>query len=233
MFMKKDKLRDMVRSVLPSTQRYGARFAKAAASRRVRHAIRVEVYTEDPAADLNRAADQWLTVSERRVHDKLNHFMRWCEAITEGMDTRESLDHVRALLPRNVIGDHAYSHWESHRRAHGRKWIGIAEFSRRVDQSIFDSMRFRLRRVLTVDPTLHTRLNAEIKHRKLQTEPRRLLMGIHDIDGFIETVWFEAVFETERSTTLELIGQIESSVQSAITTREGSRHAATQQGRAR
>ena len=208
MLMKKDKLRDMIRSVLPSTKRETARLIKAAESRRVRRSVRSDLRS-DSLDNLRRNADQSENVSWRRAGDKLNHFMRWCEAITAGMDTQEALDRVRALLPRDVIGDHAYSHWERHRRCHCRKWIGIAEFTRRNDQSIFDSMRFRLRRALAVDPTLHTRLNAEIKHRKLQAEPRRLLMGNHDVDAFIGVVWFQEGFETEQSTTLELIERIE------------------------
>ena len=39
-----------------------------------------------------------LFVGWRRDGDKLNHFMRWCEAITKGMTTAEALAHVRSIL---------------------------------------------------------------------------------------------------------------------------------------
>ena len=30
------------------------------------------------------------------------------------MTKRQKLDAVRAVLPRNLIGDHAFGHWETH-----------------------------------------------------------------------------------------------------------------------
>ncbi len=79
----------------------------------------------------------------------------------------------------------------------------------------FDRMCFRLRRALAFDPPLHARLNAETKQRKAAGEPRRPLMGLHDVDTFIETVfirydarWPDA-FKTERAVTLKLIAETE------------------------
>jgi len=208
--MKKEKLKDMVRSILPSTNRKSARSAKAAASRRVRRAVRGELHAEDPEttkADLHRAANQSMNVRDRRGQDKLNHFMRWGDAITKGMTTDEALSHVRSLLPKNLIGDHAYGHWKAHRKPY---WFGRYSYTprHRLVQSWIDSTRFHLRRALSEDPALHGRLNAEIKARKM-FEVRRLLAGLHDIDDFVQEIAEPEQFAMERSVTRRLIEEHE------------------------
>jgi hypothetical protein len=213
--MRNDKLKDMIRSILPSKNREAARLAKALESRRTRRGVRADVRLDNPKADLNRDADQSENVSWRRGGDKLNHFMRWCEAITDGMTLQESLDYVRSILPRNLIGDHAYGHWEDYRRYRGR-YASYSEQGQRRLQSFIDSAVFRLRRALIVDPTLHGRLNAEIKTRKPVDQPRRLLAGVHDVGDFVRAIapsryWFETPnpHDLERAITLELIEWIE------------------------
>ncbi len=209
--MRNDKLRDMIRSILPSTYRRYARMAKAGRKRALRHAIHVEVRVEDheeTAADLLRDVRVNDIVRDRRSGDKLHHFMRWCEAITEGMSTQEALEYVRAILPKSLIGDHAYGHWRTYckRRRFRESFVPYAEQNRRQEQSSRDSAIFRLRRALRADPELHTRLNAEIKRRTLLDEPRRLLMGLHDIEAFIDDagcvetrVLMELIEEVERA----------------------------------
>jgi hypothetical protein len=143
---------------------------------------------------------------------QLNHFIRWCEQITAGMTTDDALDYVRAILPRTLVGDHAYGHWESHRRP----WFSRFSFPRtQTAQSFIDSTTFRLRRALSIDPELHARINRSIKDRKPLDQPRRLLAGMHDVEAFVRTIVFPAhrgkddPYATERSTTLELIEQTE------------------------
>src|SRR6185369_17044056 len=92
--MNENKIKTMVRSILPSKARKTARRAKAAASRVVRRAVRQEVRSEDPEetkADWNRVADQRYIIQDRRDADKLNHFMRWGDAITKGMANDDAL----------------------------------------------------------------------------------------------------------------------------------------------
>lgn len=208
--MRKDKLRDMIRSILPSMARRYARRAKAGRKRNIRRSVRNDLWNENFEVDLHREAYLADVVRDRRGADKLNHFMRWCSAITEGMSTQEALDHVRAILPDSVIGDHAYGHWETFRkyRDKPRPWlVGWISPARR-EQSFLDSTTFRLRRALAVDPTLHARLNAEIKSRKVPEEPRRLLAGVHDVEAFVQAIT-DCAFALERRLTLELIEQIE------------------------
>lgn len=199
----------MIRSILPSTYRVFARRTKATRKRAHRRAIHIEARVEDPietAADLLRDVQLRDVVLDRRSGDKLSHFMRWCEAITKGMTTKEALEYVRAILPKGLIGDHAYGHWEHHckyRRNRGAL-VPHAEQNRRSEQSRRDSTIFRLRRALQEDPELHARLNAEIKRRKLADEPRRLLMGLHDVEAFIDDI---GCFE--QRVLLELLEEVE------------------------
>src|SRR5687767_10134686 len=107
-----EKLKDMVESILPSKNREAARAAKARANRWHRRVVRADAEGDHIAADRICAAEVADTVSWRRGGDKLEHFMRWCEKITAGMTTEEALGFVRGILPKSLIGDHAYGHWE-------------------------------------------------------------------------------------------------------------------------
>jgi hypothetical protein len=178
----------MVRSILPSRYARQARGAKATEKRRVRRAVRQDLHSRDlesTAADLLRDALVTPIVSWRRAGDKLSHFLRWCSAITRGMPPEQTLAFVRRVLPRNLIGDHAYGHWEGHLRYHRSVRIPWSERRRRELQSFEDGLRHRLRRACASDPSLIGRLNARIKEARAFDERRRLLLGIHDIDAFV------------------------------------------------
>src|ERR1041385_9409359 len=104
--MKKDKIKDMIRSILPSKARRAARIEKAKLNRRARRTVRADIKREDLSrAKLLREPDFRAMVGNRRGADKLNHFMRWCDAITAGMSTEDALQHVRAILPDTLIGN--------------------------------------------------------------------------------------------------------------------------------
>ena len=73
-----------------------------AARREHRRGVRLDLACEDPeetAADFLRRAYQMGNVRRRRDGDKLNHFMRWCEAITAGMTTEEASAMCAASSP--------------------------------------------------------------------------------------------------------------------------------------
>ena len=186
-------------------------------------ALRFEDF-EDTAIDLHQPASQSENVMWRRGGDKLNHFMRWCEAITEGMTSAEALAHIRSILPSSLIGDHAYGHWESYRKyRRDRGRYVYSGWRERKAQSFRDSTTFRLFRALKFAPDLHGDLNATIRARKQPGEPRRLLRGIHDVAAFVEAIAIPAEhvdppswrkprpdpFGVERRTTLELIKEVE------------------------
>jgi hypothetical protein len=214
--MKKEKTRDMIRSILPSKARGAARIDKALLKRAHRRDVRIDVSLRDfetTKADFARDVSLWSVVWDRRAADKLNHFIRWCEKITAGLSAEEKLGYVKGLLPRNLIGDHAYSHWQSH-----VKRVRYCGERSRTLQSMYDSARFHLRRALEIDPDLQRRLNAMIKSRKLPDEPRRLLLGFHDIDAFLfdiiglgwkrqrwERYWMPPEYAAERAAVRKLV----------------------------
>jgi hypothetical protein len=215
-----EKLLDMIRSILPSTARVGVRQEKARNSREVRRRMREALHVEDAEetkVDLCESAYQGGLVLSRRGADKLNHFMRWCESWTRGMTDRQALDAVRALLPRNLIGDHAFAHWEAHVEYRSRR-VHYGQKAARERQSRYDKTRHRLRRALSVDPGLQGRLNAAVKEQKVQDEPRRLLLGLHDVDAFVSDLLTKCGYDKERRVLLGLLTEAERYVREIGTT---------------
>lgn len=187
--MRKDKVRDMVRSILPSRYREAAGKAKRGVKRAVRRTVRQDLRApETTKRDLLRAAK--IDVQGRRDGDKLNHFMRWCHALTRGMAKDDALAFVRAFLPRNVIGDHAYFHWEIELRYPAWSRASWRERRRREIQSAFDRAVHVLRRAMDLDPDFAGDLNRLIKARTGPENPRRLLLGRHDVEAFVRTILF-------------------------------------------
>jgi hypothetical protein len=203
------KLRTMIRSILPSRQRIYPHWAKAERKRKHRRAVRSELRChdfEETAADLLRDVRVSDIVRDRRSADKLNHFMRWCEAITDGLSRQEALDAVRGILPSSLIGDHAFGHWEAYLKYSRRVRIPAREKRRRLAQSFHDSLAFRLHRELREDPSFHARLNAAIKAAMPFDAPRRLLAGVHDVEAFVHDLHADER-QCERIVTVRLIAQ--------------------------
>jgi|GEM_PF-2270417 len=214
--MRSNKIKDMIRSVLPSTARAYARAAKSSRKRELRRTLRQDLHHEDfdeTKADFTRDARVSDIVWGRRGADKLNHFMRWCRAKTKGMDTEDALSYVRTILPPSLIGDHAYSHWESERKP--RPWSRYHYEPGQSRQSYIDSTTCRLKRALGIAPDLHHALNASIKRDKMEGEPRRLLRGIHDVEAFVRAIAWpdkrgeDDLFYVERRLTRDLIARVE------------------------
>lgn len=180
-----EKLRDMMRSILPSRARKSAREWKAIENRKVRRGVRSDLRCRDAEADLERDADHRRTIDRRRGADKLNHFLRWCRALTYGMPTPRALNFVRALLPRTVIGDHAYGHWYWP-RLYGWKSPYPRDYMARQAQAEYDRTRSALARILREDPCVLGELNALVRsRRKVEGQPLRMLFGAHDVDDYV------------------------------------------------
>src|SRR5688572_19971995 len=180
----------MIRGILPSTSRKLARELKQMENQRVRRGVRAALRSRDMEAkelELLREADHRGMVLRRRGADKVNSFMHWCAFHTEGMSAERALAYVRGLLPRNLIGDHAYSHWKEYLRRRSR-WRPYRDAGVRYWQSFYDQTRHRLRMVLRKNPLFQAELNAAIKERIPFDEPQRLLLGMHDVDDFANVV---------------------------------------------
>jgi hypothetical protein len=114
-----EKAREMARSLLPSKNREPARKARAFIQRAERHRARMETArlardpeeSEDLASPTDEsAAEMRQQVSRRRWGDKVAPFIRWACATTRALPQESRLSHVRARVPRGIIGDHALEH---------------------------------------------------------------------------------------------------------------------------
>lgn len=113
-----EKLREMARSILPSTFR-GAK--KSASRTRRQHRrnckqiVRKAMLDEDFLDELDEQ-DKKESIKlryerrERQGADKLNHFERWAIRVTDGLDPNARMAKMRAILPDNLVGWHARTH---------------------------------------------------------------------------------------------------------------------------
>jgi len=128
--MKKDKIRDMIRSILPSTAVKGSREDRANAHRANRQKVRQTLHQynnnewedEDEMvirlheSDFTRRRTIRMMVRDRRDADKINHFVRWCEKKTKHIPEdkpQERYAYVSRLIggAGDVIREHAMSHF--------------------------------------------------------------------------------------------------------------------------
>ena len=116
-----EKVRQMARSLLPSTNRKAMRKARAGIHRAARREVQQDLDEWLRYADMEREMPPLATweaetiqrqVTRRRVFDKVNPFIRWATARTRDMPWDARLGYVRGILPQGVIGEHALDHLE-------------------------------------------------------------------------------------------------------------------------
>jgi hypothetical protein len=125
MFYGEEKLRQMARSILPSTAAKSARERRAQINRRSRR--RARLICHEAASDAERAGERDFEdaksrhdirymVRERQRADKLGHFERWAVHVTDHMgdDPSGRRAKLRKVLPDGLIGWHACSHLDSY-----------------------------------------------------------------------------------------------------------------------
>jgi len=197
--MHSDKERDMARSLLPSRWR-GAATAKAQAKRSTRHEVSrvMATLSVDPDAwdDADGVFDDSTidvrgVVNRRRSSDKVNPFIRWATQTTKHLPKPSRLRHLRGVLPKGLIGDHALTHLareEPFDLRLARPW------NRRrllLDRGHVANV---LRRVLEVRGghalvnevlTRHAIVDERSQQPLARGAPRRLL-GVHDVLPFLE-----------------------------------------------
>lgn len=228
------KHRDMARSILPSRAR--SMLAQLASVRRAaRHDIarelasltrRGRVHDWDEWDDWDEKGDRHAypdieirqLVYWRRTADKLNHFERWAIEVTKHLPIEDRLGHMRAVLPRGLIGDHAMSHLRN------RPELNPHHYRHRVPDLPYRGVRAarqraehdRLRELLVsvLDVGGHRALNMAVKAAAADEKRPRTLAGRHDVDAFLAHVlaedqygylvndrWREAVESTARAAT--------------------------------
>ena len=114
-----EKIREMLRSVLPSTARKSARDNKqllhGQERQRTRQAIRTADFQDPENFDIEpphirKAHAIKEIVGERRGADKVGPLVRWAERLSRTLPPQDIRSHFQALLPEGVIGEHALGH---------------------------------------------------------------------------------------------------------------------------
>lgn len=116
----KKKVKDMVRSILPSKRAKGAKDDKDRIHREYRRAAKVDVhkmevdpeeYDEYSYSDEKRSyrRDIKSVVNRRREADNIKPLMRWAPKVTKGKPDKR-VAQLRAMMPKNTIGEHAIGH---------------------------------------------------------------------------------------------------------------------------
>ncbi|GMU00527.1 hypothetical protein KH5H1_46470 [Corallococcus caeni] len=210
-----EKVRQMARSLLPSKNREASRAARASIHRAARQAARQElaawVQGGDPEQDVPPLAP-WerreirQQVNWRRSGDKVNPFIRWATARTRDLPREDRRGHVRGLLPRGVIGEHAMSHlvWtDAFRDPLQDRWRQRQKQQRKG--ALLDrGEQAQLLRALLLEPEGHRTFNRFLRERYTWTRtlngqaaanrklteppPHRALLGVHDVNPFLDSL---------------------------------------------
>lgn len=214
-----EKNKDMQRSVLPSARRKAARAERRLIHKRARARERdllvearktVDATDVDPDPDFRegrrKAATHWM-VLDRRTADKTGPLTRWAIRTVEANPSLrdaalcEQVAHFEALMPANLIGQHAVSHiawaleWEFHPDARRHYWgppPGPSREERRT-QVISDARRIlETGQHRTLNVALRRAYDAGPPPRRfgppVSPPPVRLLHGLHDVDDFASDV---------------------------------------------
>jgi hypothetical protein len=199
-----EKIKDMGRSVLPSTSRRSARDNRRMIHKRqrARELAAVIAYRRDadpgsvtPDVRGTYGPDITEMVWSRRAADKVGPLIRWAEAtiaadpVLRSAPLAEQVAYFARLMPDNTIGRHAVQHIEqalawNHRRARYSVSGSAAPGAHATE------MERQLRQIL--EAGLHATLNIELRRLAATQEvrprvnpmPRRLLLGSHDIEAF-------------------------------------------------
>ncbi|MBN8469991.1 hypothetical protein JYJ95_26065 [Corallococcus exiguus] len=212
-----EKALQMARSLLPSTARRQARKERTVTNRAARREARLAIVAwlrdgdldaDEPADDVPwRKSEIELMVLDRRRADKVNPFVRWATARVRRMpqDARES--YVRGLLPRGLIGDHAWSHLKDtppfedpvKREARGLHWEHRERLDRKRERDEVASLLHQL----LVAPEGHATFNRYLREHatwrrspspkkgwipRTPPLPHRPLRGVHDVKAFVDSL---------------------------------------------
>ena len=202
------KIKDMGRSVLPSTGRRSARDNRRMAHKRQRAielaaviAYRRDADPESVTPDVRGTygSDISAMVWSRRGRDKVGPLIRWAQAtiaadpVLRSAPRADQVAYFARLMPDNTVGRHAVQHieqaleWREYRAqlSSSRPSAGAPDVA---------EMERQLRQIL--EAGLHATLNIALRRLADTQEvrpratpmPRRLLLGSHDIKDFTTTM---------------------------------------------
>ena len=190
----KAKIKDIVRSVLPSKRRRQARHEKANANRVRRRNVRQAVgkallLEEDDLEGFDEAADVedrknalavHDAVNERRAADKVEPLIKWAKASIRGLPDKR-IAKLRSLVPNNTIGEHAIGHVKGLDGFDGDTFAYKSSSYRGTYKApeflSVKEMEVLLTKPMRETPDLHRPLNLFVRHP---------LAGIHKIKEYVE-----------------------------------------------
>ena len=195
-----DKAKEMARSILPSRSRKGQAH-RASIHRMIRREVKHSLRR------LERDPSEWddglefgeeaaleipAFVSGRRGQDKLNHFERWAIERTKEMPKEHRLGHLRSLLPRGLIGEHAMVHLKHRDELNVQRFRPVWGFHRKLLMDRGELAQVLRLLIETGDGVrcLHEALKRaqreDFAGRAMQCAIPRKLLGLHDVLPFIE-----------------------------------------------
>lgn len=190
----------MARSILPSRWRSAGR-EKARAKRAVRRQVSTVMasLSNDPDAwdevdGVYESSDREVrsVVNRRRSSDKVNPFIRWATETTKHLPKDSRVRHLRGVLPKGLIGDHALVHLtrlEPFDLRPRKAWRRVPLL---LDRGHLANV---LRRVLEVkgghalvNDVLARHAIVDERDRPLSRSDVRLLRGVHDVVPFLHAL---------------------------------------------
>jgi hypothetical protein len=203
-----EKIKDMSRSVLPSTGRKSARDIRRIIHKqqRARELAAVTVYRRDtdpgsvtPDIRGTYGPDISQMVRRRRAGDKVGPLIRWAEAtiaadpVLRSASRAEQVAYFAGLMPGTTIGRHAVQHieqaleWRERRARYNASRPSapgphVAEMERQLRQILEDGLH------ATLNTGLRQLAERGESRPRATSMPRRLLLGSHDVEAFITTM---------------------------------------------
>ena len=198
------KIRDMSRSVLPSTSRGSARDNRRIIHKRqrTRELAALVAYRRDtdpgsvtPDVRGTYGPDITEMVWSRRAHDKVGPLIRWAAAtiaadpVLRSAPLAEQVAYFARLMPDTTIGRHAVQHIKQ-ALGWNQRYARDSASGSNAPGAHAGEMERQLRQILEAD--LHAALNVGLRRLADSQEvraratpmPRRLLLGSHDIGAF-------------------------------------------------
>lgn len=184
------KIKSMVKSILPSVHRRGAREDKTLLKRGARRLARQQLKMLDDDFEASSETDLQAypehkiryVVRDRRDYDKTKPLQRWAVSVTKLLSDPESrLSYMRSILPKNLIGRHALTHLTPLQEFDTNPMLRVSRrdhFSSSWTPDLsYDQMVIKINDILT-QPGGHTRLNKAIEH---VTCEYRVWIGRHQV----------------------------------------------------
>ena len=198
------KIKDISRSVLPSTGRRTARDDRRRIHKqqRARELAAITAYRRDtdpgsvtPDVHGTYGHDITRMVWDRRAKDKVGPLIRWAEAtiaadpVLRSAPRAEQVAYFARLMPDTTIGRHAVQHIEQALQWHQRRALYNESRSTAPGPQVCEMER-QLHQIL--EAGLHATLNiglrrladTQVVRPRATPMPRRLLLGSHDIKAF-------------------------------------------------